>query len=188
MKKLLKKGSPARFLLIFLSLFGLFYYFNVFFFGLTLPGRHYSAFLANHLDYISALRHLLLRTTAKLLDWMGYTSITDNTNILIAGHGRLTLVYTCLGLGIMSFFTAFVIAYPRKLKAKLLFLILGLVAIQVLNIARFIVLAIWWDKKVNGQIIDHHTVFNAIIYVIIAVSLYFWVKHDDKKPSGNAKN
>ncbi|MBS1503844.1 MAG: hypothetical protein JST32_17375 [Bacteroidetes bacterium] len=175
MKTLLKKGSPARFILIFLPLFGLFYYFNVFFFGLTLPGHHYSAFLADHLDYIRALRHLLLRTTAKLLGWMGYTAITDDTNILIAGHGRLTLIYTCLGLGIMSFFAAFVIAYPRKLKAKVLFLIVGLAAIQILNVARFIVLAIWWDKNVNGQIIDHHTIFNAIIYVIIAVSLYFWV-------------
>jgi exosortase/archaeosortase family protein len=188
MNKLLEKGSPVRFVLIFLTLFAAFYYFNIFFFGITSQGNYYNSFLAQHLDYIRGLRHLLLNTTAKLLNWMGFGAITDDTDILIAGHGRLKLIYSCLGLGIMSFFSAFVIAYPRRLKPKILFLVIGLICIQILNIMRFLVLAILWDKNEGSQIIDHHTVFNIIIYVIIAVSLYFWVKHDDKKPPGHAKN
>ncbi|HVV54361.1 MAG TPA: exosortase/archaeosortase family protein [Mucilaginibacter sp.] len=186
--KWFEHGSPVRFVTTFLSLFAAFYFFNIFWYGITTPGNYYNSFLANHLDYIRLLRHLLLRTTAKLLNWMGFASITDDTNILIAGHGRLTLIYSCLGLGIMSFFTAFVLAYPRKWKNKWGFLVCGLIVIQVLNIIRFLVLAIFWDKNEKGQIIDHHTIFNIIIYLIIAVSLYFWVKQDDKKLQRNVTN
>lgn len=178
---MLEKGSPLRFILLFLGLFLLLYFFNIFFFGITTPaGDHYNAFLAEHLDYISGLRHFLLGSTAKILNWFGYSSITDDTDILIAGHGRLKLIYSCLGLGIMSFLISFVIAYPTKLKAKLMFLIPALLIFQALNILRFVVLAIFWNKNEDTQIVDHHTIFNIIIYIIIAICLYFWVKRDDK--------
>lgn len=181
MSKILEKGSPVRFMLLFLVLFLLFYFFNILFFGLTTPGgNHYSQFLADHLDYISALRHFLLKATKKTLSWLGYPSITDDTDILIAGHGRLKLIYSCLGLGIMSFLVSFVIAYPRKLKAKLIFLIPALFIFQALNILRFVVLAIFWNKNEDTQIVDHHTIFNILIYIIVAISLYFWVKRDEK--------
>jgi exosortase/archaeosortase family protein len=186
--KAFENGSPVRFVLIFLSLFVLFYYFNIAFFGLTSQGKHYSSFLAEHLNYIVLLRHILLRSSATILNWLGYSAITNDTDILVAGHGTLTLIYTCLGLGIMSFFSAFVIAYPKGLKAKLIFLVSGIVVIQVLNVARFVILAIFWDKNANTQIVDHHTIFNVFIYIIIAISLYIWVKRDDKLPAAHAKN
>jgi exosortase/archaeosortase family protein len=181
MSKVLEKGSPVRFILLFLGLFLLLYFFNILFFGITTPGgSHYSPFLADHLDYIIGLRHFLLNSTAKILNWLGYPSITDDTDILIAGHGRLKLIYSCLGLGIMSFLIAFVIAYPKKLKEKLIFLIPALLIFQALNILRFVVLAIFWNKNEDTQIVDHHTIFNIVIYIIVSISLYFWVKRDEK--------
>ncbi|MDB5134263.1 MAG: hypothetical protein JWP37_866, partial [Mucilaginibacter sp.] len=73
-----------------------------------------------------------------------------------------------------------VIAYPKKLKPKLSFLITGILVIELLNIVRFVLLALFWNKQ-KGLILDHHTIFNIIIYIIIAISIYFWVKHDDNK-------
>jgi exosortase/archaeosortase family protein len=186
MRKRLDKDSPARFLLIFLSLFAVFYYFNILFFGITSPGNHYIAFFDQHLNYIRALRHFLLRAAAQVLGWFGYTAITSDTELLVVGRGVIKLVYSCLGLGIMSFFTAFVIAFPKKLKSKGIFLICGLVIFQALNILRFVVLALFW-KGTKGLILDHHTIFNIIIYVLIGITIYFWVKHDDRKPADNAK-
>lgn len=187
MKKPFEKGSPLRFLLLFVVLFLLLYFFNILFFSFTTPGgNHYSSFLAAHLDYISALRHFLLKSTARILNWLGYGSITDDTDILIAGHGRLKLIYSCLGLGVMSFLIAFVIAYPKRVKAKLIFLIPALLILQLLNILRFVILAIYWNKNEDTQIVDHHTVFNILIYIVIAISLYFWVKRDDKTRPNHA--
>ena len=87
----------------------------------------------------------------------------------------------------MSFFAAFVLAYPKKLKSKITFLLTGLVCIQVLNVLRFVLLSIFWDKK-SGMSFDHHTIFNIVIYILIAISLYFWVKYDDHKLLKSAKN
>lgn len=172
------KDSPARFIVVFLTLFVAFYYFNIFFFGISLPGNHYSAFLSENLNYIAGLRHLLLQCSAKILNWLGYTTITNDHQLLVAGRGSITVVYSCLGLGIMSFFAAFVIAYPKKIKSKLLFLVPGLLCIQLLNVARFVLLALFWNKK-KGVIFDHHTIFNIVVYMIIAISIYFWSRHDD---------
>jgi len=185
--KRLHKGSPVRFLLVFLLLFLFFYYFNIYFFSITSHGDHYNAFFDEHLNYIRLLRHLLLIATQKIINLFGFTSISNDYQLLVAGHGTLDVVYSCLGLGVMSFFAAFVIAYPQKLKPKLIFLLAGLVCIQLLNVSRFVLLALLWDKK-SGMILDHHTIFNIIIYAIIAVSLYFWIKHDGKQPVTGAKN
>jgi exosortase/archaeosortase family protein len=187
MKKQFEKDSPVRFLLVFLSLFVIFYYFNILFFGLTSEGNHYNAFLDEHFNYIRILRHFLLNTAASILSWLGYTAITSDTELLVVGRGVIRLVYSCLGLGIMSFFTAFVIAFPKKLKQKLLFLVCGIFVIQLLNITRFVLLALFW-KSTKGIILDHHTIFNIIIYILIAISLYLWIRYDDRKPAADAKN
>ncbi|MFB9844085.1 exosortase Y [Mucilaginibacter ginsenosidivorans] len=186
-KRVFEKGSPLRFVVTFLTLFLLFYYFNIFFFGITSPGNHYSDFLARHLNYIQALRTFLLASTKTVLSWFGFTSIYNNTEILVMGKGRLILIYSCLGLGLMSFFSAFVIAYPQKLKSKLLFLICGIAVIQVLNILRFVLLAAFWKQR-QGLILDHHAIFNIIIYVIIGLSLYIWVKSAERTSAGHAEN
>jgi exosortase/archaeosortase family protein len=180
-------ANPAiKFILTFLILFAVFYYFNILFIGLTSPGNHYSAFLADNLNYIKGLRWLLLNSSAQILNWLGFTSITSDYELLVVGHGTLRLVYSCLGLGLISFFAAFVIAYPKKLKIKLIFLVAGILSIELLNILRFVLLALFWNKH-GGHILDHHLIFNITIYIIIAVSLYFWVKRDDKSIA-HAKN
>jgi exosortase/archaeosortase family protein len=186
MKKL-RRESPIRFLLMFLGLFLFFYYFNIFFFGITSRGHHYNTFLDQHLNYIRWFRHLLLYISKTIVNWFGYNSISNDYQLLVAGRGTISVIYSCLGLGIMSFFAAFVIAYPQKLKPKVIFLITGLICIQVLNVVRFVLLALFWDKK-SKVVLDHHTIFNIVIYIIIAISLYFWVKQDDKQPLAGAKN
>jgi len=181
-------NNPAvRFLVVFITLFLLFYYFNIAFFSLTSPGsRHYTAFLDKHLNYIDGLRWLLLTSSAKILHGLGYVAITNKYELLVAGKGFIRVVYTCLGLGVLSFFAAFVIAYPKPLKAKLIFLIGGMTGIQLLNLLRFIGVALFWNSHRN-KVIDHHTLFNIFIYIAIAAALYFWIKAD---PGGekNAAN
>lgn len=184
----LKSGNMVtRFIFTFLFLFLLFYYFNILFFGLTNPGGHYSPFLANHLNYIQGLRWLLLNASTGILNLLGFSAICNNYDLLVAGRGSIQVVYSCLGLGVSSFFAAFVLAYPKPLKAKIIFIIAGILIIEILNIVRFVLLALFWNKS-DSKIIDHHTIFNLIIYILIAISLYFWVKSDDKENNLYAAN
>ncbi len=181
-----KPASPLKFVVSFIILFAVFYYFNIFYFGVTAPGGYYSAFLNDHLNYIRWLREGLLDTSALIINKLGFSAITDEYDLLVAGHGAIRLVYSCLGLGIISFFAAFVLSYPKKWKPKIIFLITGILGIEILNIARFVLLALFWQRR--GIIVfDQHTIFNVIVYIIIAVCLYFWVKHDDNKLT-NAAN
>ena len=172
-------NSPVKFALKFIVLFLIFYYFHIFFLGLTSPGNHYNTFLALHLNYIQGIRGLLLSGSAQVLSWFGFDVIYNNIDLLVAGKGAIRLAYDCLGLGVISFFSAFVIAYPQKLSHKLLFLVVGILGIQLLNITRFVLLALFWNRKAN-QIIDHHTIFNIILYILIMIGIYFWIKHNDR--------
>ncbi len=180
------KSKAAKFSITFIVLFLTFYYFNIGFFSVTSPGsKNYNDFIAGNFNYIRLLRHILLHSTSFLLRCAGYNTVINEYELLIAGRGGIRLVYSCLGLGLMSFFTAFVIAYPQAFKKKVVFLIAGLFIIQLLNILRMAMVALFWGKKAQ-HIVDHHIIFNGIIYVIIGIGLYFWVTADDKKK--HAKN
>jgi len=179
--------SPIRFAVIFVILFVAFYYFNIFYLGLTTPANHYIAFLNNHLNYIQWLKWALLYCSKKTLIALGYTTITNDEDLLVAGYHHIKIAYSCLGLGVMSFLTAFIIAYPKPLKQKLIFWASGIIIIQLLNIIRFIILALYWRPQTN-KIIDHHIIFNTVIYIIIIISLYLWTKHDFKPTKKYEKN
>jgi len=179
-------GSAMRFVLSFIALFAFLYLFNDWFISAANPkGRYYVPFLADHLNYVRGLRWVLIQSTAGVLRLFGYSAVTNEINLLVPGHGTIQLIYSCLGLGIIVFFSAFVIAYPAKLKPKLLFLVGGIFGIEFLNVIRFVLLELFWDKKEKTGF-DHHTIFNIIIYLIIAVALYFWIKRDT--PSTHAEN
>jgi exosortase/archaeosortase family protein len=180
----IKNSAAVRFGITFLVLFVLFYYANIFFFGLTTRHNNYSLFLTEHLNYIAWLRHALLTSSATLLNWLSYSSVASDTQLLVAGHGRIEMVYTCLGLGVMSFFAAFVIAYPKKIKAKLIFLFTGILVIQILNIFRLMLLALFWTKSKN-RIIDHHVIFDVVIYILISVALYYWINNKATNTNGH---
>ena len=180
------KSKAVKFSITFITLFLVFYYFNIGFFSVTSPlSTHYNSFIADNFNYIRLLRHTLLLCTSFLLRCAGFGTVTNEYELLIAGRGGIRLVYSCLGLGLMSFFTAFVLAYPKAFKKKVVFLIAGLFVIQLLNVLRMAMVGLFWSRKAQ-HIIDHHIIFNGIIYVIIAIGLYFWVTADDRKK--HAKN
>lgn len=179
--------SPIGFVFKFLVLFLIFYFFNLLFFGVTNAGSHYSPFLDHYLNYVQGLRWLLLNVSTGLLNLLGFTAICNDYELLVAGHSTIQVVYSCLGLGVISFFAAFVLAFPKPAKRKIIFLAAGILVIEFLNVIRFMVLVLYWTPK-DSKIIDHHTIFNIIIYIIIAISLYFWVKHTDGRSKTYAAN
>src|SRR5471030_3283173 len=152
---MMQKNSAVRFAVTFVILFLVFYYFNILFFRAINPGPHYIALLADHFNYIKGLRWLLLSGTSLLLKCFGFSSVYNDLNLLVAGHGSIQVVYTCLGLGLISFFTAFVLAYPKPLKVKMVTLVIGIIIIEIFNIVRFALLALYGSDSVN-QLIDHH--------------------------------
>lgn len=175
-----------RFVISFVILYLLLNYFNVFYIGVTAKGGLYSSFLDEHLNYIKWWRTFLLESAAKTLRWLNYTVITNETDLLVIGKGAIRLIYTCLGYGIMSVFAAFCITYPSPFKYRFGFMLAGLISIQILNIGRFILLPLYWDRKHPLFGMDHHDLFNIVIYILLIGICYLWIRYSTK--AKNAKN
>lgn len=160
-----------RFSLYFITL----YYFNVLFTGLSTAGNYYLAGLDRHFNYIKGLRYMLIETSAAILRIFGHSVTTTDFTMHVYNRGGISVVYSCLGLGVMSFFTAFVLAWPgRPLKSKGVFIIGGLMLIQVLNVLRFMLIALYWRELSFPGIINHHTLFNSFLYAVVLYVMYRW--------------
>ena len=170
-------NGAYRFAFSFVSLYLILFYFNIFYIGITAPGGFYSLFLDLHFNYIRGLRRILLETSAYIIRLWDYELYTTSVRLHVVGRGGIVLVYSCLGYGIMSVFTAFVISWPGKsILNKAAFLLAGLVLIQSLNVARIISLALMGKQFPLYNQLDHHDTFNFIVYCVLLGIGYLWVK------------
>jgi len=158
-----------RFLLFFLLL----YLGNLTFIGITTPGRFYNQWLDQHLNYIRYWREFNISSVATLLNLMGYEVKKSLFNLHVTGRAGFRLVYSCLGYGIMSVFTAFIMAYSKSIRSKLLFLLLGALSFQSLNLLRLLLITLYWRP---GYMINLHFLFNLLIYSIMGFMIIIWIR------------
>lgn len=180
----LPNKTTWKFAIQFIVLFALFYCFNLFYNGLMQPGGFYNAFLAQHFNYIQWLRNFLLQSSSAGLKLLGYSTKTNDYVLMVIGHGKINLAYDCLGFGLISFLTAFFISYPAKTSTKMKMWIVCTDGFQLLNIIRFMLLALYWKGEGLNQI-NHHTIFNSLIYIILIVTLYVFIEKSSVKEASN---
>lgn len=86
------------------------------------------------------------------------------------------IVEGCTSVGVIILFLAFIIAFTGKLKSTLLFGVFGVAMIYIVNIFRivFIVLAIYHFPQF--QKVLHDLVFPAIIYGMVIILWFFWIR------------
>ena len=181
LKVFLAQNPSYRFVIVFLTTYLILDYFTSFYIGITAPGNFYSSFLDENLNYVRGFRVLLLNITSGILQLMGHTVTTTDTMLHAYNVGGFNIVYSCLGFGVMSFFTAFVVAYPKSLRSKLIFLPIGLVFIQVLNIIRLLLITVYWRKSFFFGKINHHDLFNIVLYTLLLTLIYIWINSGNKK-------
>lgn len=171
-----------RFIILFIFLYLLFYGFNTGFIGITAKGGFYVPFLDQNLNYINWWRTFTIESAATVLRWLDYNVYTNDYQLKVIGRHGFTLVYTCLGYGIMSVFAAFALAFPGKINpiSRYGFLALGLVIIQLLNTLRLMLLALYWDRRAPLLKIDHHDLFNIVVYAILILLVYVWLRYVNK--------
>jgi exosortase/archaeosortase family protein len=103
----------------------------------------------------------------------------NDTQILALNGIPCNINYSCLGLGVMSFWAAFIIAFPKAFKEKIRFLFIGLVTIFLLNIVRIVALIILTvDMHGNIKYLNsQHDTFNYVVYAVLLSMIYFWIKN-----------
>jgi exosortase/archaeosortase family protein len=179
-----------RFLLKFISFFLVFYYVNIFFVQLTLPGKWHSDFFVEHLNYIGWLTGSLTHTANFITHTLGLNTIVEGNDKLALAQGpRVVVKWQCIGLGIISFWLAFVLAQDIRLKKKLLLGLAGTLAVWFMNCCRIALLVFALDRnlkpwKKNLTLIggiNHHDLFNYGCYAVILFSIFIYYKISVKK-------
>lgn len=182
------------FILKFIGLFLLFYYVNLFFVTLTLPGKWHSDFFSGHLNYVQWLTDSLTHMSGYIASLFGVENYirVETNSVVSASSGRAVNVkWECIGLGIYSFWLAFILAHKMSIKRKLLFSIGGIVAMWLLNCIRIALLLYAvehnlkaWKKswKFIGDI-NHHDLYNYACYIIIIGMIYLYYRKTSKKTS-----
>ena len=103
----------------------------------------------------------------------------DGASIGAAGFFKLQVAFPCLGFLIMIAFTSLMLAYPGR--KKLLFIPLGLLFIQCINMLRIIGIIVFLLNRPDGMAGQEaaelsHTFFNIAVYGFIGLYFYVWVK------------
>ncbi len=144
--------------------------------GILSPGgKIYSPFLDRYANVPAWFTYFICKCAKALLQLSGYNVYQKAlNNITITGSRGVNIIWACLGFGVMSFWTAFVISHSAGWKYKLKWVLTGLSIITGINIIRIalIALGLHHNWKVFNAI-EPHFAFNVVCYIAI-FSLTVW--------------
>lgn len=173
------KNYPVIAFVLKLSILSvLFYYFNLFYIGITGEGgSFYLAFLDQHLNYIKWWRDSLMYFSTKLLSMVGLNSTVYYYNFKITNGPTVWVGWSCLGYGVSSIWAALLLSYPFRYINKWKYLIMGLLAIYTINVLRIAAVGYAYTNYRNINI-DHHLVFNICTYIFIFLMIRFLINKE----------
>lgn len=183
-----------KFFIKFALILAVLYYFHVIYWGVTLPGGIYNAFVSKNLNYINAVRDSLLFGGQIITQLFGLTTIVDNDKLVVMLNGgikgnSIIVSFDCLGLGVSSFWVAFILAHGLKFKKTLVWCLVGVIIIWIINCLRMglLLFALFKDWEPLNTI-DHHDAFNVVAYIFLGLLIYIFYKKTYKEPIIPDKN
>jgi len=174
-----------RYLLKFILSFCFLYYGTKAIIGLASPGGYYSSFINEYLNYVKWFRYALLYSAKGLLSIAGYKVFVQNMYILRMYNGAgVRLVYSCLGIGVMSFWAAFIFANKASWQKRSIWILGGWALFFFINVVRISLLLISANKRETNVLnLDNHTLFNIAAYLLVFVMIYLFDK-SQKRSTG----
>jgi exosortase/archaeosortase family protein len=149
-------------------------------------GSIYNSFLDQNWNFIQWIRYVIMEVSnliAHLFETNSY--ISGPQMIKIGSTIEVEIWFPCLGLGIMSFWIAFIVTNTGSLRKKLLWCIGGSVGITIINCWRIGLLLISLDKRWQQQTtLDHHDMFNIAAYVLVGLLMYSYSEGKEPAPKG----
>jgi exosortase/archaeosortase family protein len=185
-QKSLLQYFDFRYFIRFLLLLLAFYFANRLFMEIGRPqGRLYSPFLRDNLHYVSWIRGSILYVANLITHAFGFDTYMIGDKVLKVVNGRsVIMARQCVGLEIMGFWAAFILAHSSSLWRKLSWTVTGLFAICMINAIRVAVLLIALEKdwQVITDIEIRHTMFNIAAYVCIVLMIVLYYRQGKKEP------
>jgi exosortase/archaeosortase family protein len=166
----------------FVILFSCLYYFNLFFVGITQTGGLYFPFIAKHFNYVSGIQSSVINAANLIAHSIGISSYINSSFTIYNPDGSgVNMGWACAGLGVMSFWLAFVVSDKIDLKNKVIWALSGLFAIWIINCLRITLLLVaLYSNWEDVHYIDHHQMFNILSYIVIGGMILFYQKQNSK--------
>lgn len=145
--------------------------------GMAAPGRIYSPFVEKYFDYVSWIKLSLMQATGFILSLFHIPTKTEPGFLIRFTGGRgVIIAMDCVGYGVYSFWIAFVGANNGKFLKKTLWIVLGVLALWLINVGRITLFLSSLNKGWPMPLgLDHHTWFNIFAYVLIFFMI--WLFH-----------
>lgn len=154
-------------------------YFSIGYHGIISPeGARYSPFLDNYLNYIQWIRELLMYGSNFIANTLGTSSYIIGSQMISIGNFITVEIWLpCLGIGVMSFWTAFIVTNTGSVKTKMTWWIGGILSIYVINCWRIALFLIALDRGWSQNTsFDHHDMFNVAAYILIGILMYSYTE------------
>lgn len=182
------KYFDFRYFIRFVLILLLIHYFDIFFRGITDPKNIYSPFIDHNLNYVSWLRNSILHTSNILAHTFGLNTHVDGKIIKVFKGSSVVLNLPCLGLGIMSFWIAFIFAHQKNFAVRLQWGLIGVLAIWLINCLRISLLLVALQNKWKvNKYIDHHDLFKLVAYAAIGLMIYFFSRKNNQETAYSLK-
>lgn len=173
------QSYTTRLVLRMAALYLLFRLLNWAMVGLVEPTGYYSSFLDHYLDYIQWLKTAILSAGKWMAALFGVHAETISSSALRIGKARLNMAAPCVGLEIMSFWAAFVLADTTRWRTKFRWCLVGIGSICLINSLRIMLLIIAMAYRwPQVGTISHHDSFNAVGYAAIIGLMFVYYKRN----------
>jgi exosortase/archaeosortase family protein len=129
-------------------------------------------FSIDHFDF-NLLIEFILKSSQKILGILGYGSLVKD-NLLIGQNGSISLARPCLGIMTLFYFAALLYLTSKQYKKVWVYIIIGLLVLNIANIIRIVTLFIYIQKNGTDLALDVHDMFTYITYFIVFILWVIW--------------
>ncbi len=149
---------------------------------IPIPERHWPWLSALWEHFNDGVRICLLNSAKFVFTILGYSGqiISDN-KLLVPDLAWVGIGDYCLGIQLWIFFVALICSYPGKWKHKLLYALLGVIAINSINILRLVLLIFAFHAWPKQMQFNHDYIFNVVVYIFTFGMWVFIVKKGTRK-------
>jgi exosortase family protein XrtF len=143
----------------------------------------FSSESADKIDILNNFSVMLAEQANHLLSIFGFkTHIDIHLDMVVAkiidnnySHG-VWIGEPCNGVKVFGVFAIFIIAFPGRIRHKLWYVPFGIICIHIINILRIALLIFISSVKPSILDFNHNITFQIIVYALILLLWYIWVK------------
>jgi exosortase family protein XrtF len=139
--------------------------------------------ISSNIFSCAPITKVITQHAKNMVELLGYDVFTqqnkDELSMMFQVNQKyvVKIVEGCSSIGVVILFLAFIIAFAGKLKATLLFGVFGIIMIYIVNIFRIVFLVLVIYHFPQFQEVLHDLVFPAIIYGMVLILWFFWIRY-----------